>query len=159
MSSSPSIDIVRETDEMKSCVQHFILFPRQWQTYTQSHRWQSENLEAARATQIPKSPGIYTLIIQPGIAGHPSCSYLMYVGKTSSLQRRFREYLGMERREDGRPKISYFLNKYDRFICFCYTRVHMRALDDVEGGLMNAYLPPLNAEYEGIIGTSVRAFS
>lgn len=159
MPSASPVDIVRETDEMKSCVQHFTLWPRQWQTYTQSHTWQNEKLEMARATRIPESPGIYTLIIQPGIAGHPSCSYLMYVGQTGSLRRRFREYLGMERRQDGRPKISYFLNKYDQFIFFCYTLVSMEALDNVEQGLENAYLPPLNKEYEGTIGTSVGAFS
>jgi hypothetical protein len=65
----------------------------------------------------------------------------------------------MERRQDGRPKITYFLNKYDQFISFCYTLVSMEALDNVEQGLMNAYLPPLNEEYEGAISTSVRAFS
>ncbi|MGA3110468.1 MAG: hypothetical protein ABSE15_00365 [Candidatus Bathyarchaeia archaeon] len=144
---------------MKGCIQHFTLWPRQWQTYTQTHEWKNEKLESTRADQIPEDPGIYTLIIYPGIAGHPLCSYLMYVGKTGCLRRRFREYLGMERREDGRPKISYVLNKYDQFIRFCYTRVPLAALDNVEGGLMNAYLPPLNEEYEGTISTSVRAFS
>jgi hypothetical protein len=159
MPSTPPVDIVSETDEMKGCILHFTLWPRQWQTYTQSHEWQNEKLETASATRIPESPGIYTLIIQPGIAGHPSCSYLMYVGKTVSLRRRFREYLGMERRPDGRPKISYFLNKYDQFIFFFYTLVSTEAVDNVEEGLKNAYLPPLNEEYEGTIGTSVRAFS
>jgi excinuclease UvrABC nuclease subunit len=158
MPSTTPVDIVRETDEMKGCIQHFALWPRQWGTYTQSHTWENEKLETANATQIPKSPGIYTLIIQPGVAGHP-CSYLMYVGKTRSLRRRFREYLRMERREDGRPKISYFLNKYDQFVYFCYTLVSIEALDVVEEGLMNAYLPPLNEEYEGTISSSVRAFS
>jgi hypothetical protein len=159
MSSTPPIDLVRETDEMKGCIQHFTLWPRQWQTYTQSHDWQNEKLEPTAIDQIPECPGIYTLILQPGIAGHPFCSYLMYVGRTKCLRRRFKEYLGMERREDGRPKISYFLNKYDQFTCFCYTLVSIDALEEVEERLMNAYLPPLNEEYEGTISTSVGAFS
>jgi hypothetical protein len=159
MPSTAPIDIVTETDEMKGCVQHFTLWPRQWQTYTLSHTWQNEKLEKVKATRIPESSGIYTLIIQPGIAGHPSCSYLMYVGQARSLRRRFKQYLGMERRQDRRPKISYFLNKYDQFIFFCYTLVPIAALETTEEGLMNAYLPPLNEEYEGTVGISVRAFS
>ncbi len=159
MPSTLPVDIVRETDEMKSCIQHFTLWPRQWQTYTQSHTWQNERLETARAHHIPESPGIYTLVLQPGIAGHPSCSYLMYVGQTRSLRRRFQQYLGMERRQDGRPKISYFLNKYDHFVFFCYTLVSIETLDSTEQGLTNAYLPPLNEDYEGTISASVRAFS
>ena len=156
---STTVDIVNETEEMKKCAQRFVLSPRQWVTYTQSHTWRNEKLERARATQIPESPGIYTLILQPGIAGHPLCSYLMYVGQTISLRRRFREYLGMERRVDRRPKVSYFLNKYNGYACFCYTLVAAATLTNVENGLTAAYLPPLNEDYEGIISTAMRAFS
>ena len=158
MSSESLNDLASEIDEIKKHRQGFILWPRQWREYTQSHGWQNEKLERTKVNQIPDSPGIYTLILQPGIAGHPSCSYLMYVGQAVSLQRRFREYLGKERLETGRPKIYYFLNKYNGYICFCYTIVASNLLDNVEDRLMSAYIPPLNEQYSGEIGRALGAF-
>lgn len=159
MSSTKPFDLIHEVNEMRSWTEHFILWPRQWRKYKRSHVWQNEKLETARAAQIPDRSGIYTLVLQPGIARHPSCSYLMYVGKTTSLKTRFRKYLGMERRANGRPRMSYFLNKYNMYICFCYTFVTRKRLGDTEDRLMKAYLPPLNGQYRGTISSARRAFS
>lgn len=151
-------DLLNKIDEMKKHTQVFTLWPCMWQGYTDSHGWRNEKLEESKVNQIPDSPGIYTLILKPGIAGHPSCSYLMYVGKTVSLRRRFRDYLGKERRKTGRPRIYYFLNKYGGYVCFYYTLVVNTLLDNVEDGLMNAYMPPLNEKYKGEIHMVRRAF-
>ena len=159
MSSRSFYDLTSQVDEAKSYTQQFILWPRRWREYTQSHGWNSVQLDESKANQIPYSPGVYTLVLEPGIAGHPSCCYLMYVGKAVSLRRRFREYLGKEHREDGRPKIFYFLDRYDGYVCFCYTTVARAVLENVEGGLMNAYTPPLNEQYRGEISRIMRAFT
>src|SRR2546426_704434 len=78
---------------------------------------------------IPASPGVYSLLLRPGIADHPACSYLMYVGKTRSLRRRFREYLTREKQETGRPKIFRLLMKYPDHVWFCFTNASNDAID------------------------------
>ena len=151
-------DFIKETEELKAHVQQFILSPRQWATYTRSHNWWTRRLLPSNRRRIPYGPGVYTLILQPSIAGHPHCSYLMYVGRTKSLRIRFGKYLRSERGPLGRPKEVYFLNKYDEYVWFCYARHQMRLIKVVEGRLISAYLPPLNDEVEGIIGKARRAF-
>jgi hypothetical protein len=93
---------------------------------------------------LNKVPGIYTLLVQPGIASHPSCSYLMYVGQTHNLHLRFLNYLKYEKRIRKRPNIFRLLNIYDDHIWFCFTKVAPDELDKYENGLMNAYIPPVN---------------
>jgi len=158
MVDESTTDLVNKIEDMLNHTLRFTLWPCMWRKYTVSHGWQNKKLERSKINQIPDEPGIYTLILKPGIAGHPSCCYLMYVGKAGSLRRRFRDYLGKERREDGRPRIYYFLKKYDGYVCFCYTLVDETLLVSVEDGLMNAYLPPLNERYKGEICRVRRAF-
>ncbi len=83
----------------------------------------------------------------------------MYVGQAKSLQIRFSDYLAKERRLSGRPKIVYFLNKYDAYVWFCCTQVKKKSLNKVEDGLISAYLPPLNDQVAGSIGRVKRAFT
>ena len=130
-----------------------MLCPDTWKTYSPTHAWQGEKLDSSRINQIPDAPGVYTLILQPGIAEHPACSYLMYVGKAKSLRRRFRDYLTSEKLVTGRPRIFIFLNLYEGFI-FYYTPVKMEALKPVEDSLTDAYQPPLNTEVKGTFGTA-----
>src|SRR5207249_11051749 len=100
------VDLIRIQDEMKAHTREFALWPLKWQEYVPgNYAWQLRRLHAADVNTVPDSAGVYTLLIQPGIATHPSCSYLMYVGRSDSLRRRFRDYLGPERRATGRPKI------------------------------------------------------
>lgn len=142
----PDRDIIREQDEAIAHRREFILWPSKWEGFdrTKVYGWQWHKLDASERPNIPDEPGIYTLLIQPGIAGHPLCSYLMYVGQAVSLRTRFADYLTRERRESGRPKIFRLLNKYSNYIWFCFTIVPEETLDDVEDSLMNAYIPPCN---------------
>lgn len=141
-------DIIRDQDEMKAHTYEFILWPRRWQDFqtnpNATYDWTIRRLDKSEKNGIPDKPGIYTLLIQPGIAGHPACSYLMYVGQAQSLRHRFEDYLGSERRETGRPKIFRLLNKYSDYIWFCFTPVSLAELDNVEKTLIKAYEPPCN---------------
>ena len=121
------VDIIQEQDEMMAHEHHFILWPRQWKTYVDTHNWKSFRLDKTEKNHIPKRAGVYSLLVQPGIANHPACSYLMYIGKTTSLYRRFMDYLNERNRDTGRPKILRVLNKYKDYVCFCYTTVHCSA--------------------------------
>ena len=148
--SETSIEIVRErVSEAGLHSFKFTLWPQQWATYPESHQWQLTKLDISKRDGIPDSPGIYTLLVKPDVADHPVCSYMMYVGQTVSLRRRFGEYLNKERKPDGRPKIFTFLDMYPNNVWFCFTLVQSSSLDSVESGLRDAYVPPLNENFAG----------
>ena len=154
----PVFDIIQEQDEMKVHEHRFILWPRQWKKYVATHNWTSCNLDAKDKDRIPKQSGVYSLLVQPGIANHPACSYLMYIGKTTSLRRRFMDYLNERKRETGRPKIFRVLNKYKDYVYFCYTTIHENDLSNVEDNLLIAYMPPNNDQYPAEIRHLTGAF-
>ena len=151
-------DIIQAQDEMRVHQYQFTLWPLRWTTYSGVHEWQLSKLADSEVENIPDVPGIYTLLALPGIANHPACSYLMYVGQTVSLRRRFGEYLSKERKESGRPKIFRFLNRYSEQLWFCFTSLDSSLLDVVEDGLKDAYIPPLNDAYSGELSKVVGAF-
>ena len=156
----PVVDIIQEQDEFKSNKISFVLWAQKWAEFDDSLKltWVTHRLAASESLRIPTTPGIYTLLIQPGIAYHPACSYLMYVGQTRSLRRRFGEYLQRERRETGRPKVLRLLNKYSDHVWFCYTSLAEPILTSVEDALLNAYLPPANDRYPAEISRVTEAF-
>lgn len=151
-------DLLKEQDECKAHCHEFTLWRRKWQEYSCVFflDWRIHRLDDCERHAIPEESGIYTLLVQPGIANHPASSYLMYVGQTTSLRRRFGEYLNRERRETGRPKIMRLLNLYATNTWFCYSAVPQKDLDEVEGALLTAYIPPANdqlpASIRGVIG-------
>ena len=152
------IDIIQTQNEMRNHQHTFTLWPQRWETCSETYDWQITKLSCKDRGIVPNSSGIYTLLAVPNIAGHPACSYLMYVGQSKSLRRRFREYLSQERTESGRPKIFRFLNMYSDQVWFCFTLVHQSHLDAVENGLRDAYVPPLNDNYSGELSKVVGAF-
>jgi hypothetical protein len=144
-------DLIIEQDQAKAHEHTFLLWPRLWQEYTESHGfsfdWEEHQFLSSEAGNIPNEPGLYTFVIQPNVANHPSCSYLMYLGKTKKLRRRFRDYLREKRLEIGRPKVVNLLNKYPYHTCFCYAVVEDSSiLTEMEKALLGAFVPPINKE-------------
>jgi hypothetical protein len=159
MSGSSQVnDLLITAKTMQNHEEKFILWPEKWAVYTNMHTWYLERLDRTRRNSIPDSPGIYTLLLQPGIAGHSCSSYLMYVGKAKSLKVRFNDYLMKERGKHGRPPMILFFNKYDPYIWFYYTLVPANNLGAVEDGLLEAYIPPLNQKIKGTVGRARSAF-
>ena len=152
------VDIIKEQDDLKAHEHRFFLWPRQWERYLDMHKWKIYKLDELEKDRIPKRSGIYSLLIQPGIANHPACSYLMYIGQAKSLRKRFMDYLNERKRETGRPKIYRFLNKYQKFVCFCCAPVKKNDLTKVENNLLNAYIPPANDQYPVEIRRIIKAF-
>ncbi len=153
-------DIIREQDELKAHTYKFALWKRKWQEFTPLivYNWQLVKLSVAEQGNIPDSPGIYSLLIQPGIATHPGCSYLMYIGKSVSLRKRFSNYLHSEKRETGRPKVFRFLNMYPDNVWFCFTGVSADQLKNVEDVLLETLIPPANDQLPASIRLVVGAF-
>ena len=142
----------------------FFLWPRQWtdDKLSDLFNWEIHPFQQDKADEIPIKPGIYSFIIQPGIAEHPHCSYLMYVGMTERpLRERFREYFGEKRKnESGRPKILRLLHVYQDYLYFCCSAItETERIEDIEKTLVDAFIPPCNDQYSAEINRSVKAFT
>ena len=150
-------DIIEDQDDLSTWkFGNAFLCPEKWRSYTLKHTWSS--VEFKPGASIPSSSGVYSLVIVPGIAGHPQCAYLSYIGKTVDLAKRYREYLSEKNNPKGRPKILRLLNKYDGYIWFTYTEVDENDIEDVEDALIDAYLPPSNDRYKGVLSKVKGAF-
>lgn len=153
-------DILTQQEEIKKYATEFILWPDAWSRFSSPHsrQWAMVRLERNQRVRVPNDPGVYTLLVQPGIANHPACSFLMYVGQAVSLCRRFSEYLGAERKASGRPKVLRLLHRYDPHVWFCFTKVAAKHLDLTEDALISAYLPPCNEEVPAEVRKGRNAF-
>ena len=139
----------------------FTLWPRMWDSYTEPMplSWFCRRLDEAERSHIPTEPGVYTLLIQPGLADHPHCSYLIYVGKAESLRERFHDYLTKERRNPRRRHMHRALNKYPNHLWFCFAEVPSASLREIESALIVAYAVPfLNREIPSELRPVERAF-
>ncbi len=151
-----AVDLIdaRLNDEDEKIIHRheFTLLPRLWREYptTQTFSWNMVPLSSDHKLDVPEHPGVYTLLVQPGIAGHPACSFLMYVGRAKSLRSRFHNYLSQEKRVNGRPKIFRLLHRYPANTWFCFaTLSSVEAYSEfdlyqAELSLYNAFLPPCN---------------
>lgn len=154
MAAAQLYDII-SVDNVRIHTRYFVLWPQRWTTCVWTGNWIIEQLDASKTRNIPTGPGIYTLLLQPNIASHPACSYLMYVGQSDSLRRRFGEYLRKER--TVRSKMAEFLQKYSGFIYFCYVLIDGAELTRVEDNLTGAFIPPVNTKFKGELGRAIRA--
>jgi hypothetical protein len=112
--------------------------------------WELIKFEEKNKDKIPKTPGIYAFLIKPDIAGIPQNAYLLYIGKAgdkskNNLYKRFNQYLnGLK--YSKRPKLTVALNKWKKYVYFCYAEVtDLRlSLSKIETDLNDALIPPLN---------------
>ena len=114
---------------------------------------------ADEAKALPDTGGIYSFILKPEVVGPPETAYLLYIGKTKEISRRYGEYLfykspaGYKRR----PHIHDMLNKWPAEIWFFFAELDGKAMRrTVEDTLLNSCLPPFNIEFKGIVNTAVR---
>jgi hypothetical protein len=140
-----------------------VLSPFQWGACSLpvSLSWEAVKFTRDNATSIPKTHGVYTFLVQPGIANHPCCSYLLYVGETESqtFRRRYRQYLREWRAGDQskRPHVTDMLEKWAGYLWFCFATVRKRNLiEDVENALLTAYLPPSNKDFPAKVSRELR---
>ena len=155
-----NFDLIAEENEAKAHVHKIPLWPKKWVEFNEeinAFNWSIEKLVNESRDKIPNEPGIYSLLIQSGIANHIACSYLMYVGKTNSLHRIFGEYLNEQKRRRGRPLINRLLNMYSNHSWFCFTIAAEADLEIIEDALLEAYLPPKNDRFPASVSQIVEA--
>lgn len=153
------------SDELRTFeLKNVILLPSAWQSCRLPKlKWQVRHFATTAPSRIPKDRrGVYTFVIQPGIANHPHCSFLAYVGKAASkdgFRARYYKYraeLGSV--DSDRPLVNRMVNKWYNHLWFCYADVTDRYIVGVEDELLKAYLPPMNTEFPAEISAAMRAF-
>lgn len=122
--------------------------------------WQFTKFDASNAANVPDlEMGVYSFVVQPNVADHPACAYLMYVGKAQdqSLRKRFKQYFKHATETDSRTHISKMLKLWGEHLWFYFAPIaNQNIIDDTEQALLNAYLPPYNHRYRGIVAKQVR---
>jgi len=146
-------------------VKNMILSPRQWAAcqLPLRLRWRLVKFTEGNLEKVPKSSrGVYSFVLQPSIAEHPRCAYLLYVGQTEQQNFRKRYYQYLQERRLGvarsrRPHVADMLEKWDGYLWFCYASIEQkRLIESVEKILLTAYLPPTNKDFPGEISRARR---
>lgn len=145
-------------------IERLILSPRLWAECRLSTtlQWTVVKYDKSEKDKLPETTGVYTFIVKPGIANHPECSYLLYVGKTDhqTLKTRFLQYFSEAKKKKGRAHIKVMLDVWKDHLWYCFASIDDASIiDDIENTLLNAYVPPMNREFKGIIGEARKAWS
>jgi|SRR5712664_2492796 len=153
-------DIIAQRRELLEHAHEFILVPRLWKNYAYRLRlrWRTVPLRSSRAARLPIAPGVYALIVKSGVSSRLAASYLMYVGKSTSLRRRFRDYLREGKSTVARPKLAILLRLYANHLHFRYALVASPQRDLAETQLIGALLPPANDQLPAEIRAARAAF-
>jgi hypothetical protein len=127
--------------------------------------WTVEKFETISKASIPDNKrGVYSFVIEPGIANHPRCSYLVYVGMVEkdgrSFKKRFNEYLNDQKGlKTRRLNIHDLLSRWEGHIWFCYAPVADSTLiATIEEALIDAFIPPFNKRFTGKIQGAMKMF-
>jgi hypothetical protein len=158
-------------------LKRMILYPKFWNEFALPDgvnlTWRTLRFgEDSDEPNFVNQCGIYTFIVQPGIAGHPNASFLIYVGKTTrSLRTRYQEYkrdLKKSPEKSKRPYVVAALRKWQNHLFFSYAPL-MQApstlKDDkllitrTENALIKGFLPCVNKEFTGEIAEVGQAIS
>lgn len=131
-------------------VPRFILHPKHWAEFSDPNvfNWSRVKFDAAAANSVPNDErGVYTFVAEPGIAGHPCCNYLLYVGMvdTSDFRSRFRSYLREKKKSKPREHVLYMIERWKSHLWFYYSPLPAAVpAAPVEDKLMTAFLPPVS---------------
>ena len=141
--------------------QHFMLDPDAWRgySYPRSLKWVTIRFRLSEQSRLPNEAGVYAFLIQPGVAPDLDASYLVYVGETKSLRRRFGNYL---RESAGRGNVRIQLysmfKKFKDYVYFTYAVLPESERQQVEIALIAALTPPINRRLPVSIAEAERAF-
>jgi len=160
------MDFLSFSDELRGFeVRRVILSTKQWAALALpvTLRWTVKHFASSKPTLIPSNKtGVYSFVVQPGIADHPNCAYLLYVGKAAGatgFRARYYKYRAEKGKQDSvRPLVNRMINKWYEHLWFCFAEVADPLVKEVEDKLLLAYLPPINTEFPGEASAGMRAF-
>lgn len=153
-------DLISSGKEVAAHTWNLTLLPDAWEDYDENHScdWDCEDLNEENNEKIPEVSGVYNLVVEPEIACHPSCAYLMYIGETNDLNRRFYEYTREVEDEKGRPLVRTLLFIWEGYIKFYYIEVGENRRKDVQDSMIEAFRPRFNVEMESTVKQPQKAF-
>lgn len=132
-----------------------VLSPLRWKRYKNSTKlnWVSVRFLKKNASQIPNNKiGIYTFVVDPGVAAHPRASILLYVGKVDnvnrSLRARFKEYFVEADDPKGRVAVVEMIKRWPAHLWFIYTEVDPPKIHQLELDLIHTFIPPINKQFK-----------
>jgi hypothetical protein len=145
-------------------VKRMVLSPEHWRmgSLPVTLNWTAVAFDESNVEEIPEDVrGVYSFVVQPGIAQHPACSYLLYIGMTSqqNFRTRFRQYIRDSKAGDTsrRAHITEMLEKWAGFLWFAYAPVLQEDLIiPIENTLLSSYLPPSNKEFPASVAGNLR---
>lgn len=152
--------------ELSKHSQPFVLFPRLWDTFTKRApglrlRWHEVPFIKASQARVPQTAGVYAFVIRRHVADHPNHVYLMYIGSTDNLRRRFRDYLREKVSGENREDVIWLLNTYAKSLWFTFSPVADDSFAKLEEKLYTAIWPPINRmgkTIPGMLERTGRAF-
>ena len=159
-------DILTQTrSQAKDHVYNFTLWPKLWEIFNQklSYSWLRQPFSKSAKGKIPEKSGVYTFVIEPCIANHTSCAFLIYAGKTNNLRKRFTHYIAVKEGSKGHsPKLEHGLRQHSKegYLFFYYSFQRKTTLKKYEQALIDGFVPPWNDKktISSNVGKIVRAF-
>ena len=159
------LDLIKQTDELRSFRKSFILSPIQWDKLNLSIKikWQIVKFNANNINLIPEVRGIYCFMIRREHEYLPTHGYITYIGITGdknnrTLRTRYKDYV-REKTRPKRVKIHELLNKWEDDLFFYFWEVSDKsiALGAIESSLLFSLIPPLNEkDFPGEFGKIVK---
>ena len=146
-------DLLGDVDHEKINTWSFYLNLDSWRSFNTKHplNWNKLRFNDNNKTAIPKVRGIYAFTISLDSSILPEHGYILYMGitgdgSTSHLHKRFSEYLGNLKREDGRPKVLNMLKRWESDLFFSYVPISDKRLSlaKIEKDFLSAIRPPVN---------------
>jgi hypothetical protein len=144
-------------------IERMVLSPKGWKSFKVpvSLSWSIVKYEKSQTYKLPTTQGVYTFIVKPDVAGHPDCSYLLYVGQTEkqTFRKRFSQYFIEETKPTGRQHIKKMAKLWKHNLWYCYAPINnLSLIEQVEDGLIEAFVPPLNRKFKGVLGKAIKAW-
>jgi len=153
------------TEDLKKYnVSSIVLSPTRWASYTDPTplTWQKVKFDQQELNNVPDNEfGIYTFIVDAGVASHPHCSYLLYLGKAEgqSLRSRIGQYFYEPNNPKGRGPIQDMIHDWHSNLYVCFAPVNdVSKIDGLENAMLEAFVPPMNQQYKGLFGQAYRAW-
>lgn len=146
----------------------FELYPQLWERCAtplrmKTAKWQRVFFKPENQGIIPNSPGIYMFVVAPRHAYLRDHTYIFYVGKAKSLQRRYGEYISERLGEDiehDRERIVDFLSRFKGHLYFHYHCCAESEIENKEDYLVDRIYPWGNTRHRaGIKATILKAVS
>jgi len=159
------VDLIDNTERYKARLYQFFLDFGKWREFKPPIPlpWKKISFDVASKPMVPKERGLYVFTLELPSCPLPQHGYIMYVGHTgntsaATLRSRFGQYLDDLRRQDGRGRVYYMLERFKGDIFFSFVPVADRAVDlkKIEVSLINSVAPPVNTGDFDIVMSHVR---